>query len=320
MFDKIVFYAEAVMWIVIILSIIIGVIVFVFSRKKRFGLETEQFEKWASFQRLDSKTYVPAEDIIDDMLVFENGTRFVMAIACRGNNFYDLSLDEQLAVSDGYLGFVNTINKPLTKRVVSRPMNLEDMIKNHTDSMNAKVKLLKELYENVSALYKERENEPDEERKKIYDDEIKRVEELIRVNEWKQQHLSHELLYLSMFDGESADPIPEDYYLVGWTFNPMDFPVEITKEEIRQRARIELEAIARQKMGALSQAKVPSRLVTGVELEELVRQHFRPITADVFRSSDLEKTNIDGCIADADKSLGELKKRLESERPQTKEG
>lgn len=319
MLDKLVFYAEVIMWIVIVLSIIIGVIIFVFARKKRIGLEVDKPEAWANFNRLDAKTYVPAEDVIDDMLVFDNGTRFVMAIACRGNNFYDLSLEEQLAVSDGYLGFVNTVNKPITKRVISRPMNLEGMIKNHKESLDKKVEELKRLYETASSLYKERSSEPDEGRKKLYDDEIARVERLIEVNEWKQKHLAHELMYLGMFDGENADPIPEDYYLLEWNFNAMEFPVEITKEEIRKRAKVELETLAKQKMGALSQAHVPTRLVLGDELEELVRRHFRPLTADMFRSSDLEKTNIDGSVADAEKALSEMKEKVTKEMKEKEE-
>jgi len=310
MLDNIVFYAEVIMWIVIVLSIIIGVVVFVFAKKKRIGLEVEKPEAWANFRRVDSKSYVMAEDVVDDMLVFDNGTRFVMAIACRGNNFYDYSLEEQLAVSDGYLGFVNTINKPITKRVISRPMNLETMVKNHKDSLDKKVEELKSLYDNASSLYKERSSEPNEERKKLYDEEIARVEELIKVNEWKQKHLSHELMYLGLFDGENAEPIPEDHYLVEWNFNPMEFPVEVTKEEIQKRAKAELEAQAKQKMDALSQARVPSRLVSKEELEELVRRHYRPLTADLLRSSDLEKTNIDGGIADADKSIAEMREKV----------
>lgn len=311
MLDKLVFYAEVIMWIVIVLSIIIGVIIFVFARKKRIGLEVEKPEKWAGFNRLDSKSYVMAEDVIDDMLVFDNGTRFVMAIACRGNGFYDFPLEEQLATSDGYLGFVNTINTPITKRVTSIPMNLEVMVKNHKDSMDKRVGVLKGLYDNAASLYKERSSEPDEERRKLYDEEIARVEKLIEVNEWKQKHLAHELMYLGLFDGENAQPIPEDHYLVEWSFNPMEFPVEITKEEIRRRAKAELEAQAKQKMDALSRAHVPTRLVEGAELEALVRRHYRPLTADLLRISELEKTNIDGSIADADKSISEMREKVE---------
>ena len=88
--------------------------------KKKAELQSAQTSKIRDFMEFDK--------VEDDMIVQNDGTRYIMAIRCMGINYDLMSEPEMLAVEEGFANFLNTLKFPIQLYVQARSLDLSEGI------------------------------------------------------------------------------------------------------------------------------------------------------------------------------------------------
>ena len=82
------------------------------------------------------------DKIEDNMIIQDNGKRFLMAIKCQGINYDLMSELEKVSVEEGFVQFLNTLRYKVQIYIQTRKVNLENSIENYEKSI---VKLQEDL-------------------------------------------------------------------------------------------------------------------------------------------------------------------------------
>ena len=109
--NDIVYWSNIILYVTIGGAAIVGLLMFYILKIRKPKKDQENDNKYTKFKREDAATYPPFDDIKDNMIIMENGTRFVAAIICKGFDFYSAHIAEQYGANKGYLGFINIIDK-----------------------------------------------------------------------------------------------------------------------------------------------------------------------------------------------------------------
>ena len=97
-------------------------------KKKDTGISKSVYKKEDVFK------FMEFDQVIDDMIVQNGGSRFTMAIKCKGVN-YDLMSDvEQLAVEEGFITFLNTLKYPIQLYVSAQNIDLKGVIHKYKEN------------------------------------------------------------------------------------------------------------------------------------------------------------------------------------------
>ena len=87
--------------------------------------ETKKAELKAA-QTVKIRDFMEFDKVEDDMIVQNDGTRYVMAIRCMGINYDLMSEPEMLAVEEGFANFLNTLKFPIQLYVQARSLDLSE--------------------------------------------------------------------------------------------------------------------------------------------------------------------------------------------------
>ena len=99
----------------------------------------------------DGKTSIIAglnEKIEDNMIVQNNGTRYLMAVECEGINYDLMSEMEKVSVEQGFIQFLNTLRHPIQIYTQTRTVDIEESIQNYKNKLDNTKKELEILIEN----------------------------------------------------------------------------------------------------------------------------------------------------------------------------
>ena len=89
----------------------------------------------ATFNKHDVMKFMEFDKIEDDMIIQENGNKFVMVLRCQGINYDLMSETEMLAVEEGFSNFLNTLKYPIQLYVQARSLNLEESINSYKEKI-----------------------------------------------------------------------------------------------------------------------------------------------------------------------------------------
>lgn len=152
---------------VIILPIVLGGILLIFGiifliflsrQKKKSALDNKKSSKGTrtnvgknepNIAKEDIFKFMEFDKIIDNMIVQNDGTKFTMAIKCKGINYDLMSEIEQIAVEEGFITFLNTLRYPIQLYVQAQNIDLKSAIGTYKQNANN----IKEEYENANKEY-----------------------------------------------------------------------------------------------------------------------------------------------------------------------
>lgn len=287
LFDGLYKIALVVLVVILVLSAVIGIGLLYYMKVVKKKRKSAKDIDYSYFNRRDSKDYIMIDDIKDDMIITEDMTRFIGVIECQGYDFYSAHLIEQGNTVQGYLGFINTIDKPITYRQYSKSVDLEYTINKYLkayDTVCAKLdKATKKLDEIQSALKKEMTPE----RKNIYLKELELTKRNIDAFEFRKFHLEDQLDYIDVNSGSTSTPLISSCYVLEWIYNPMEFSVDLSEYEILERAKNELTAQANAKISSLSNSGAKAKRCSTIELIDMCRRHSQPISSERYRIRDV---------------------------------
>ena len=149
---------------IVLLGFILGVIVVLIYREGK-GVSKKLEDNSEKNTTVKASDACPKEDISkfmefdkieDDMIIQENGEKYVMVIKCQGINYDLMSETEMLAVEEGFSNFLNTLKYPIQLYVQSRSLNLEDEINKYKE----RLLVIKDDYDKAElAAYTRKKNE-----------------------------------------------------------------------------------------------------------------------------------------------------------------
>ena len=213
---------------------------------------------------------VPKEDvfkfmefdrILDNMVVQNDGTKFTMAIKCKGIN-YDLMSDmEQIAVEEGFITFLNTLRYPIQLYVQAQNIDLKSAISTYKKNASG----IQEEYETINKQYVDLLDQFDAKEKDIKEIEEKR-NRVLNVYEYATDIINYvEKLSLN------KNLLQRNFYvLVSYYSSEITAASNFTKDEIVNICYNELLTRAQSIISGLSSCSVSGTILSSNELADLL--------------------------------------------------
>ena len=102
-----------------------------------------------SYTKLSVFDFMEFDKIEDNMIVQNNGARYLMAIECEGINYDLMSEMEKVSVEQGFIQFLNTLRHPIQIYTQTRTINIGNSIENY----NKKITSIKDELEKKKNQY-----------------------------------------------------------------------------------------------------------------------------------------------------------------------
>ncbi len=227
-------------------------------------------EKKSNNNKNISTENVPKEDIfkfmdfdriVDNMIVQNKGTKYTMAVRCKGIN-YDLMSDmEQLAVEEGFITFLNTLRYPIQLYVQAQNIDLKGAINTYKENASG----IRNEFEDINKQYNELLNQFDAKK-----EDIERVEEqretVLNVYEYASDIINYvEKLSLN------KNLLQRNFYvLVSYYSSEITSTENFSKEETMNICYNELLTRAQSIISGLSACSVSGEVLESNELADLL--------------------------------------------------
>ena len=130
--------------ILIFLVIFIMILIFIYwnMNRKAKQQEEEENETVGSSTKIASQyttksifKFMQFDKIEDNMIVQDNGQRYLMVIECEGVNYDLMSNMEKTAVEAGFVQFLNTLRYPIQIYTQTRTVNISESIQNYKNKL-----------------------------------------------------------------------------------------------------------------------------------------------------------------------------------------
>lgn len=283
-------YQVVILILVVLMLLAVGFFAMYMASIQQKRNRKEEDMYFQSLNRKDAKDYLDFEDIVDDMVVTDHHRRFIAAIKCNGFDLRSASSTQIASTLQGYLSFINTIDSPITYRQYSVPMSMD---------------ATKSMY---TARYEELERElfhKNEDRKDMLSHlneirgidliqeesiqtELEALQKQIQNLEWRRLHMKEQMDFMEyVFSEVTIHPSVEEAYLVEWEFNPNDYSIELSEEEIHEKAIETLSNICNNKISILAGCNVSAYRCSTEELIEMFYQHTHPLSSSEFKMADV---------------------------------
>lgn len=131
--------------ILVFLIFFIMILVFIYwymGRKAKLEKEKEETKTVSSTTKVATEytkksifKFMQFDKIEDNMIIQDNGQRYLMVIECEGVNYDLMSQMEKTAVEAGFVQFLNTLRYPIQLYVQTRTVNIGDSIQNYNSKL-----------------------------------------------------------------------------------------------------------------------------------------------------------------------------------------
>ena len=218
-------------------------------------------EKKHEIKKEDVFDFMEFDEISDNMIIQNKGTRYTMMIQCKGIN-YDLMSDvEQLSVEEGFITFLNTLTSPIQLYVQAQNLDLKGTIKVYKQHVDK----IKEEFENVNQEYN-RVNEAFDSTK----DEISKVEKERNKTLNVYEYASDIVNYVERISLNKSLLQRTFFVLVSYNSSEINAIDRFTKEEIRNICYNELVTRAQSIINGLAGCSVAGRILNSNEIADVL--------------------------------------------------
>ena len=267
--------------IVLVMALLTVAAVYLGKRKNIAGLSENDPEKDRAVAKKSAYEFVKIDDIADDMVIDENGTRFTAAIECSGVDFFAMDTGEQILVQNGFISVIRLFREDVCFLQVPENVNLSYKIRQYgeiCEGLRQELNLLvgeRNMYlSKAEELTHAGEPVPDGLRSRL--DEL---EDAIHVLDWRCAHVEDQkALAELMSSSQGGVERMRKLILFSWRNDGGILSEDLKGNALRQKASQELAKKATQLIGRLQGARVNARRLTTVELVEQFRKQMHPMT------------------------------------------
>lgn len=121
-------------------------------QKKESISNTEKKDSNKIQEKQSILNFMEFDKIEDNMIIKNNGKRYVMVLKCQGVNYDLMSNMEKISVEEGFLQFLNTLRYPIQLYIQTRTINMTESINNYTkkiQEIEQKLFKMKQEYKNM---------------------------------------------------------------------------------------------------------------------------------------------------------------------------
>ena len=104
---------------------------------KDINTSTKTTTSQNGYTKLSVFDFMEFDKIEDNMIVQNNGAKYLMAIECEGINYDLMSEMEKVSVEQGFIQFLNTLRHPIQIYTQTRTINIGNSIENYNKKINA---------------------------------------------------------------------------------------------------------------------------------------------------------------------------------------
>lgn len=221
----------------------------------------------------DVKKFMDFDEIEDDMIIQENGNRFVMVLKCMGINYDLMSEPEMLSVEEGFSNFLNTLKFPIQLYVQARSLDLDEGINVYKKRLDS---LEMEYDKYAEAVNRTRANGmATPAQRQQMDFELKKKRTLLDYGADIVNHIGK----MSM----NRNKLQRKYYIVvSYHSSELGLATTFKREEVRDLAYQELYTRCRSISASLAPCGVESSILKSEELAELLYIAYNKDEADTY--------------------------------------
>ena len=251
--------------------------------------------------------FMEFDKIEDNMIIQKKGSRYVMVVECQGINYDLMSQAEKVGVEEGFIQFLNTLSHPVQIYTQTRKINLESSIQTYkaeVDKIEQEYNRAKIRYQNVMASPR-----ASEEQKKQALYEFTKDKNLYEYGK--------DIIYNTEKIRIKRKNINKKYYIVRPYFSEELGQNDFDKDEIKEMAFSELYTRAQSIIRTLSVSGVVGRVLSSVELADLLYFAYNRDEAEVYGVDKAIRAGYNELYSTAqdymDKKMDILDKQIEKE-------
>lgn len=297
-------YLQIFLYLLILVCFVAGGCYIYYAKVAKKRRISEDEMDYSHLNREDSVDYIKFDDIKDGMVILNHGRRFVGAVRGEATrDFYEEQVQIQASVAQNFESFIGTIDRPTTFRQHCQAVDMEDTINAYKEQLSNREKELYNAVEDrreiVAALER---NTLTKEEMDEYTRSLEQLDRQIESLKIRKFHIEDQINYIKCISGAGVDPLIVQNWLFEWIYDPLDFSIDLSEEEIYKRAVQELKAKANAYIHALSNCGVKAVRCTTEDLIEMSRRYSCPISSerfklrDVVNSSFFDDINTSDCV------------------------
>lgn len=276
-----------IIFLIAIVCMLIGVVLVLVWQRSKGGLarkaedddykKQEEANKKAELkaaQTVKLRDFMEFDKVEDDMIVQNDGTRYVMAIRCMGINYDLMSEPEMLAVEEGFANFLNTLKFPIQLYVQARSLDLSegiDMYRSRLDSLKTEC----DKYIDAVNRAKATNTMLTTNQKQQMDYEVRKKRNLL-------DYGADIVGYIERMSANRNVLQRKYYIIISYETAEMGMTNNFTKEEAKDVAYSELYTRCKTIQAAIAPCGIESTILKSEELAELLYIAYNKDDSDIY--------------------------------------
>lgn len=212
-------------------------------------------------KREDIFKFMEFDKILNNMIVQNGGSRFTMAVKCKGINYDLMSEVEQLSVEEGFITFLNTLKYPIQLYVQAQNIDLKGVIERYKKNIEG----VSRTYEDINRQYSKLASAFDVDERKL-ESLSKERDSITNVYEYAQDMIN----YVEKMSGNKNLLQRNFYVLVSYSTGEIAAVDKFNKDEIIEMCFTELNTRCQAIISALSSCSVSGKILDSNELADLL--------------------------------------------------
>ena len=205
--------------------------------------------------------FMEFDNVEDNMIVQDNGKRYLMIIQCKGVNYDLLSNVEKTSIEQGFLGFLNALKFEVQLYIQTRKVNLSQSTARYKESL----KRIEMDMREEEARYQDMQRSGNYTREEMLK-EIKEVTKKRNLYDYGKDIIDN----TEQMSADSDLTTKEYYIVVPYYTDEITATGDFNKREISSMAFSELYTRAQSLVSALTECDVRGHIMTSYELIELL--------------------------------------------------
>mgnify|MGYP003291209852 CR=1 FL=1 len=320
--DNVNYWMDVIMFSTFLAVVLFGGFGYYLIKVKKVAAK-EEYINYENFDRKDASEFVKFDNIFNCSMSSDSGTfgvmviddyTFVAALDVKGYNFATASQEERCNTILNAVSLFNIVEKPIQMRQSATAIDIGHNIQAHRDILKElafKQLDLQQEYDEVVSLAEQNLDNPDA--MEYLESKIKQLQREIVSTKWETNEVKALIQYMESISSKGhAKKVNQ--LIFTYTYNPAEYVEELTLDEIYAKASQEIAIMANNYASAFGSCGCNCRLLTGMELLDLVRYHFHPVTADEVKIGALYNSSLSALFVTSDSLFKAEKARITEEQ------
>jgi len=265
----------------------------------------ETKKKSEAYTKLSVFDFMQFDKIEDNMIVQNDGERFLMVVECEGINYDLMSKVEKTAVESGFVQFLNTLRHPVQIYTQTRTVNISESLSNYREKLGENIQNLKNKQLQYNDLLR-KESTTD----KQLDDLKREIIRLRNLCEYGEDVISN-IEKVS----QNRNVLRKSYYIIIPYYKAEIGTDLLNEEEIKNMIFSELYTRAQAIIRTLFSCSMKCRILNSDELLELLYVAYNRDDSEIFGIDKAAQAGYDELYSTApdvlDKRMKELDEQIE---------